>query len=63
MSVKIRDNETLIEALRRTLGREVSYEDVVKNFGGRFTGQSEVRPRECGGEKFADNNFPTGRDR
>ena len=54
--MKILPAESLIDALRRTLGREPDYEDVIKSCGGRFVGESEVRPHDCGGEIYDQNN-------
>lgn len=44
-SLNIRDNETLADALRRTLGREPEFEDFCRAWGGGPLGHSVVEPR------------------
>lgn len=58
MKIQILPAETLADALRRKLGREPSYEEVILAFGGRFTGESIVRPKPLDGEIYDENAKP-----
>lgn len=44
LKLNIQPEETLVETLTRQLGREATYEDVIKAWGGRMSGESIVKP-------------------
>jgi len=56
-SFKIRDDETLIEALRRELGREPDYEDVIRFWGGRMVGESQDTGRRNPQSRSVDDGI------
>lgn len=56
MKLQIREGEELVDALKRVLEREPTQDEWFRAIGGRFAGESIVRPKPYAGEIYDENS-------